>query len=732
MDLESKPIDPNNHSVWSNLTDSVSIPNQNYETTLNGLVLQINSLDEFYLQTEDADETLMNMKIEAYEKYEKHPKAGTSCVVNLEDDQFYRARILDNKTNSNTSICVDLDKSKYSTGPKLKVLLIDYGNVETVTLANVYKMSPEIKAIKPQAFSCQLNFSETLKSWLRRTSDETSEGLIKCFKNLTSKSKVQAKVIEFRSGKALVDLFIENQNICDKLLLNGMSLLKPIQVKNIDSSKSSSLAEINQFDAYLINPDAEQFFKTQNTNTEMKVLNVFMLNKVCDDVDLDVNKECIKDEICSLAPLPDKIKSDFNLTHRYGRVFVHTEDNAIKNSKKKEVLVNFIDLGYQKVIEKCMLVHGNGNLSKMPPSVEKYNLNLENNHDLTRLSSSQLMHLSEIFKMLIFYEPGDLETNESSNNYSYSCKLKARVIQTNNSSFSNIDNAELRSMRLFDEERQHLDINYIIEKCICLMVKDFKGHLINLEADFSRFDCLNKVSKDLKFVHELNKIYRSLKRFESVDADSDDFEKLTLGNLCLIDSQKTSNQTMKGTSIIDINDMTCMDADSTEVHENELKDLVREEDSLSRCMILEENDDKCHVYNVDNGKQLSVNKKRLRSIDMSERFNLVDRRYMSCALIKILPFMIIKAKPEKEITDPTIQEIIHKSHIYKETIRLSITGSYSSTLDCFKNNPSLNTEMQVSTKNSFSQFIQTQKDLFKKVDLRHPIKEEKLKSKLYD
>ncbi len=716
LDYVAKPIDPNNHSVWSNLTDSVSVPSQKYEKTLQGLVLHINSLSDFYLQMENADETLMNMRIEPGERLEKLPSNGTLCVAKYHvDGQYYRVRIIKIITNSNTSVIGDLDPmAKYSTEAKIKVLYIDFGNVEIVTLTNLYRITSDIKNIKPLALNCKLNFSNTLNSWIERNADLKPETLIKCLKNLTSKSKVEAKVIETCEGKALVDLFIENQNVCDKLLLNAMSLLKPLQVENIDSS----IDEINKFDAYLISPDMGQFFNAKSNITEIRVLNDSMLNKICDDVDLDIHQKCVKDEICSLAPLPDKIKNKFSLRHQYGRVFMHTTENMTKKSNKKEVLVSFIDLGYQKWIEKCELVSGNGILSKMPPSVEKFNLNLCNNHDLTRLNTQQLLHLNEIFKMLIFYESDEIEAST----YSYSSKLKARVIQTNNSSFRNNDNAELRSVRLLDEQRENLDINYVIEKCITLMVKDFKGHLINFEHGYSKFDCINNVSFDLRFMSELNKIYRSLKRFDNLN--DDDFEQLKPGMLCLLDGHKSTNQPLLGNSIISLNDFSCMDPDSTQVDQDEKKEQLRQENNINRCIILEENGDKVCVYNVDNGKQLTINKKRLRSIDMNERFNLNDRRYMSCVLIKMLPFMVIKAKPDKEIKDEAIKSLIHKSHVYKEKIQLNVIGTYSSTLDFIKNSDEVKNDLEknLALKSSgFSQFIQTQKDLFKIVDVRQPI-----------
>ena len=178
---------------------------------------------------------------------------------------------------------------------------------------------------------------------------------------------------------------------------------------------------------------------------------------------------------------------------------------------------------------------------------------------MTHLNTQQLLHLNEIFKMLIFYQSDEIEeASEFPSTYSCSSKLKARVIQTNNSSFINNDNAELRSVRLFDEQRENLDINYVIEKCINLMVNNFKGHLINLESDYSKFDCVNEVSSEV--MSELQKIYRSLKRFDNFN-DDDDFEQLKPGMLCfcLLNGPKSTEQPLAGDSIISLNNFSCVE-----------------------------------------------------------------------------------------------------------------------------------------------------------------------------
>ena len=83
---------------------------------------------------ETTDETLMEMDTEYNEKLDKMPNKGAMCVTrNHIDSSYYRSVVLDIMSNCNTSI----NSEKYSTDVKFKVLYIDFGNVETVTMSNI-------------------------------------------------------------------------------------------------------------------------------------------------------------------------------------------------------------------------------------------------------------------------------------------------------------------------------------------------------------------------------------------------------------------------------------------------------------------------------------------------------------------------------------------------------------------------------------------------------------------
>ena len=509
LDYVSRTLNENNLSVWSTTTESSTHePPPTYESILRGLVLHVNSLKDFYVQIDNADEMLMRMNIELSSQIEKIPSIGALCLVkDTTDEQLYRAKIIGVKNSNNN---MSMNSSAYLQEPKFEVIYIDFGNVVSVPMSNVYKISSDLKHMKPLALNCELNYTSKLKSWIDKLEEtkQSSQSLVKCLKTLTSKSHVEVRVIKSsKNGKSLVDLFIGNDNVCDNLVLDAISLHKPIQIHSIDTSQSNKDSP-TELDVYLIGLDEAQFFSSKRNLTQIKVLHATMLKLVDSSSVLTAflaKKQYAKDDLYCLAPLPRLFKDNFALKNAYGRVFITERKNSSSESSKKLVLANFIDFDYQAWIEKSTLLKASDDLLKMTSSVENFNLNLANNADLARLTKSQLEHLNEIFKLLVSYDVH--EVSGGSYKFAFSTKLRSHVCHSNNTSFSNNDNVELRSLRLVDEQRENLDINYVLEKCICLMVKCFRGHLIHLEKDFSQFDCLNKVASDVEFTKQLEKIF---------------------------------------------------------------------------------------------------------------------------------------------------------------------------------------------------------------------------------
>ena len=142
--------------------------------------------------------------------------------------------------------------------------------------------------------------------------------------------------------------------------------------------------------------------------------------------------------------------------------------------------------------------------------------------------------------------------------------------------------------------------------------------------------------------------------------------------------------------------------------------------NLCRCIIVDETSDKCVIFNVESGKQLTVLKKRLRSIDSVSMCQTTRHKHLSCALIKLLPFMVIKAKPDKELKDEALQRTLLKSCYYLDRIELNICGTWSSRLNNFASVESSNAlnNLGQAVKANYAKFFQSEKDLFKVVELK--------------
>jgi Fe-S cluster biosynthesis and repair protein YggX len=113
--------------------------------------------------------------------------------------------------------------------------------------------------------------------------------------------------------------------------------------------------------------------------------------------------------------------------------------------------------------------------------------------------------------------------------------------------------------------------------------------------------------------------------------------------------------------------------------------------SYFRCLILDECDGKCVVINVDNGEKVTVTKKRIKS---------VIAKNSASVLVKILPFMIINANLQ---SDSSVIESIKNSRYYKKLIKMTIIADHNDDRD--------------DVEDSYQKFIQTSKDVTKKVDL---------------
>ncbi len=212
----------------------------NYSRSFNGHILKVNTLDDFFVQDENADLQLMFMKQfldKCQRPYEKsHIQFGLNCVAPYHVDRHkYRAQVTEinkmavsNTSSQNNSFNQSLTKSKEN---KVKVLYIDYGNEDYVDACEIYKTTMELKSIPPLAQRCRLNLNTRICSWMTLMKDGGNNiinELIECFKSMTSKSVLSVNVIDGTDN--LVDIFICSKNICDLLVENTINNMKQAEI----------------------------------------------------------------------------------------------------------------------------------------------------------------------------------------------------------------------------------------------------------------------------------------------------------------------------------------------------------------------------------------------------------------------------------------------------------------------------------------------------------------------
>lgn len=199
------------------------------------------------------------------------------------------------------------------------------------------------------------------------------------------------------------------------------------------------------------------------------------------------DSQCILSEnSISMALIPECLAKHFGVKNKYGRVLISTVRTHARSSS---VDVKFFDYDYQCAIDKSHVISMNCliNRSELPSSIQKYRLNLKNEGDLLRLKPEQKDHLNEIFIRLI---------NNQMDSPVSSCMLKVKKSY----------DKKFVTVRLFDECRDDLDVNCIMEMCIDLMRSPYQGHLTEMESDYSAFDMASKASRCEEYQKEMQKI----------------------------------------------------------------------------------------------------------------------------------------------------------------------------------------------------------------------------------
>uniref|UniRef100_A0A182SQP9 Tudor domain-containing protein n=1 Tax=Anopheles maculatus TaxID=74869 RepID=A0A182SQP9_9DIPT len=142
---------------------------------------------------------------------------GDVYAVSLDPNDFYRAEVVE-------------------TEPKIKVRLIDYGNVITTQRAQLKRLSPTFVLQRPEAFEC------CLEGFEGSTSGELSTSQLEMLAEGADGDRNPFKLIvcDVRDGKTIVNLLDESQtpvlNVAKKLL----KLNTPIKLQQNSSQQKQS------------------------------------------------------------------------------------------------------------------------------------------------------------------------------------------------------------------------------------------------------------------------------------------------------------------------------------------------------------------------------------------------------------------------------------------------------------------------------------------------------------
>ena len=378
-----------------------------YTLILNGYVILVNSLNDFYFQAEDADLKLMNMRhvIDKCEKkFDKPVKVGDLCVAKYHvDEQLYRAQILEVKPmplNLNQSINSTLKLADQT----VRIRYIDYGNEGYVNVSELFKCDPELKQVEPLALKCKLNLNKKLSQLLFRLDEvkKDTADITQYFKVLTGRSKVTVKclkLVDLDLSSSSVDVFVNNENICDILASEAQACLsmqnkpsQPLQIKIAEASV--------EFNAHVVNLSREfiQLVRLKNLNILNKIDEFIesLIEQTLEPLVYDKISQCI-------AQVGIDFMRSFKLNQPYVRV------NLIEKKKDQFECV-CVDLDHRITLTKNDLYPSTHFVNRIQAACDKYDLQLNNSDCILVLSSEQRIHLQQIFNDLI-----DYEINSSSN-----------------------------------------------------------------------------------------------------------------------------------------------------------------------------------------------------------------------------------------------------------------------------------------------------------------------------
>ncbi|CAF0920783.1 unnamed protein product [Brachionus calyciflorus] len=378
----------------------------------------------------------------------------------------------------------------------------------------------------------------------------------------------------------------------------------------------------SEFFTNIINIENSEFEKI------VKVKNLDVLDKIDELIETLVSQCFIYEEDLrivqqALDQVPQDIMEKYEL------------NNPVSSHSKSDKLneCNSQDFDHKECLSKSNLIVALNYFINIIES--EYELNLNNFELISSLTSQQKIQLQEIFKNLIDFKPN------------YSLKLKACLIKP-------------KTVRLFDPERDNLDLNTILELSINLMCNPFTGRVIQCESDYSQFTVLNELASNEFYKKEMNKIYMSTGLF---GCNSDGLD-IKIGNLCLIDLSCSSSSS----KYVQTSDSIMFQVSEHCRNDKQVYDFGKE---ISRALIIDEIEEKCVVLNLDTGKQLTLKKTRIRLL-------LGD----ICSVLYKIPFMVIKCKL-MDYVEPNSSSYtqIHQSKYYGNTIKIEVLNAWNHEFD---------------------------------------------------
>ena len=513
-------------------------PPCNYKNECYGFVMNINSLQSFYVQLENADVKLMEMKALLEKCTEKltQPVKGKLCAArDYVDDQLLRARI------------VRLDKGR------AKILFIDYGNTAKVSLSDLYKMSSELQKVAPLSIHCSLNDVKNDSKLAE------SVEMIDKFKLLTSKCPVNVKIlnetptmpqVSTHFSPLEVDLFINQINI--RYRLNIQPSLTTPTARTLFGNRCETndffygkVVKISSLNNVLVQ-------RKSKLDKIQRVINEYN-NMTCVEMDCD-------DEYC-LAP-------SSNGGDEYLRARV-----IEKNGDKYKL--NYIDYGFEETVNKRDLLKASDIITEISPAIEEYKMHLVTNLDL--ITETSTAYIIKLFKL--FVDSGENE-------------YKICVCGKNQNK---------KTIRLYDINARNLCLNNLLETSIVLLVTPFFGTVNSIEKDFKEFVCVHIACSARSALIEFEKLFekylmKKLNERELISIHSDEpiYKK---NDLCLVYNEETLNTSISGTKGVLTRSSSTQSVGSA-INQSE---IYKQSIYRATVLNYNKSSDNYQFFNVDNG-----------------------------------------------------------------------------------------------------------------------------------